>query len=168
MLKGKGLFALLTILFLAGCQGSVEDQLKGSKSILEEPSTIEVAAPNESTEGLSFHLPSNVKIIETSPSNIILEGNNQTYIVFFNPFEDEFSKSLYEEEKSRRENVTLSTVKETDEGYYYSFIDSIEDDRYRIIIGRGGVKVTTESSGDTILSSVKTMVTMLRSSDVSK
>lgn len=168
MLKVKGIFALLTILFLVGCQGSVEDQLSESKAILEAPTTIEAAAPNESKEGLSFHLPSNVKIAETSPSNIILEGSNQTYIVFFNPFEDENSQSLYEEAKSRRESDTLSTVKETEEGYYYSFIDSIEEDRYRIIVGRGGVKVTTEASGDNILSSVKTMVTVLRSAKVSE
>ncbi|WP_163971686.1 hypothetical protein [Oceanobacillus halotolerans] len=138
-----------------------EDILNEAKDIAEqtfsEPSNIET---NHKIDAFSFYLPSYLKVVEEDEHNVILQNEEQTYIVFFNRLESPLSEVNYQAAKTE-ESVVYHSFEDDSKFGYIRILPNSND--YELQIGVGGVKITTYTTKENIRREVKELMKMARS-----
>lgn len=145
MLKHKRTIfvAVLIAFIISGCM------TKSESEVLEEVTDIaeEIFLTYEMTErehnindDLAIYLPNRMSIEEIEENNVIINDGEQTFILFYNPFESPESDLNYEIAQQET-SLLLETFEEDDKFGYIQVVD--EDGEYRIQVSVGGIKMTT-------------------------
>lgn len=154
---------ILVFLFIIGCNVTQEEAIEATKEAFEVGVNSEAMEPNEETERFRYYLPSSVEVEQTADTNLILSKNEQVFIVFSNPAETAFSTVNFDEDKAVEENAILVNELTVDSSFNYLIISPFEEDTYKVIVGVGGDKATTITSIDNLVSSVESMLEIVKS-----
>ncbi|WP_374724487.1 hypothetical protein [Calidifontibacillus erzurumensis] len=152
---------LLTISLLTGCNGKEDEAIVEAIQIAEATFNETKQEPTESSDLFSFYLPKEYKVKEKSEHNIILKKDNQEYILFVNPNEALDSEVLFNELQAAKKEVQETFKSKGRFGYL--LITPVEGKNYEVIVGIGGVKMTTLSTVDDIARDTKKMMEIANS-----
>ncbi|MEH7226393.1 hypothetical protein V7112_21485 [Bacillus sp. JJ1566] len=143
MKLGKVLFLTLLMIvgLLSGCS-SVEDESKETVTSVETAFNAQPEKANSENGEVSFYLPSTMKIEKKDKNNVILQKDNQTFILFINPIEERTSDVLYKEIVAKEFAVDKTYTGNERYGYVKAF--ETKDKLYLVTVGIGGIKMTTE------------------------
>lgn len=155
------LFLILFTLILTGCGVSEEEALTAIETMLEP--TFEQVAPKATKELKAFniYLPEGFTVEEEFDNNVILNNHDQTYILFYNLFEEQDSDFFYQLAKQAGDYALLETFQDNDR-FGYVKVEDMED-HYEVQVGIGGMRLTTHTSLKQIEDDVANMITMLNS-----
>ena len=135
------MLSLLTI--LVSCNSKSEEEvIQEAKEIAEKTfASSQTITPNKELEHLSLYLPKHLEVEEVDENNIVLSDTKQTYIIFYNNFEELTSELNYQIAQNNN-GLLLEPFQDT-EKFGYIQILSEDDDEYEIQVGVGGAKITT-------------------------
>lgn len=139
----KVMASLLLLMILVSCSmKSEEDAIEGAKKAAEDSFlSEETFMPNQELENISIYLPERLHVESEEPSNIILKDGNQTYIVFYNNYEPPTSE-MGMNSSQNDEALLLHSFKDPDKFGYIRIMPETEKE-YEMVVGVGGVKITT-------------------------
>ncbi|WP_017756156.1 hypothetical protein [Calidifontibacillus oryziterrae] len=159
----KPLFVvLLSISLLMGCGVTKEEAINESIEVAEDTFNEAKPAYNETIYGIRFSLPEDFKIISESESNIILAKGRQEFILFVNPQEALDSEAAFQAlEKAKGEKIIESFKRGERFGYFSAA--PLEDNEYELIVGIGGVKLTTKTKISDMVEHTKAMMEIANS-----
>ncbi|SER95134.1 hypothetical protein SAMN04487944_113120 [Gracilibacillus ureilyticus] len=166
-LEKTGLVVILLLLavFIGISVWSVvptEQVIEDAVVIAEEQFHQEKETATHEVANFSLYLPDGYEIEEETSNNILLTRDSQTYILFYNSFEDETSQLNYEAAKDSANQLRLESFKD-DNRFGYISITEQEDQSIQLQIGVGGVKITTISEMDHLLHDAEQMMKMANS-----
>ncbi len=163
-----GFLCLSFILLLSGCFQSEEKALEDAKESAEEAFTAEAKEVNQTIDQISLYLEEEMEINGSSNNNVFLEKNGQDYLLFYNQFEDESSKHLYESIKQRPDPLLLESFQQDNKFGYIAIFPHAEEE-YELQVGVGAVKkVTTIVGLDELETEAHDLMEMLQSIVVNK
>jgi hypothetical protein len=158
---------MLTILvvfaFIIGCNMTEEEAIDAAKETFTVGVKSESQQPNQETESFSYFLPPILNVEEKNGNNLILSRDNQIYLIFSNPAEDDLSEVNFEENKVFEEKTILIETLKNEETFNYLIISPFGDNEYKIIVGRGGEKGTTITDIQNINDSIETIIEIITS-----
>ncbi|MFS0864504.1 hypothetical protein [Fredinandcohnia sp. 179-A 10B2 NHS] len=163
MKHGKGLFLsfFIVIGLLTGCS-SIEDETKETIAAVEETFKGKAEEANSKNEDISFYIPSTMKIEEREENNVIINKDDQTFILFVNPVEPANSDVMYKSIESKKKFSVDKTFTDK-ERFGYVKVYEIDEKLYLVSVGIGGVKMTTEAKLSEVSESAKEMMTVVSS-----
>jgi hypothetical protein len=118
---------------------------------------------NSEANNMEFYLPLGMVVKGEEDFNTILEKNGQWFILFNNPQEHEYSRSLFKSAMRDRENYILVHSFKADNKFGYLHVMPLTDDDYEIVVSLGSVKMTTKTTTNEMTESVKAMVEIVHS-----
>jgi hypothetical protein len=147
MIKVIRTFGLVIIgVFLLGaCSSSFSDDKKAANEAVQSVFESKPEKSNNSAKDIDYHLPFGVEIKEESPNNLLLKNGSRTYILFYNQHEKEDSKVVYESTMKQQKEWDVNETYNKDGKIGYMLVKKLKDDHYQLIVGIGGVKLTTET-----------------------
>lgn len=163
LIRFKGMVSLLLLLLVVSCSmKSEEDSVKeafveAEKGFISE----DTLNPNQSLKHTSLYLPERFHVESEDVSNIILKDGEQTYIVFYNNLEPATSK-LGASSSQNEEALLFDSFKDKDKFGYIRLMPAI-DKKYEMIVGVGGVKITTYTMKQNMAQDAKEMMQISRS-----
>lgn len=163
----KNLFFLVSLLLLlTACSANIEDQEKKAHELVKRVLEKEAKETNVESKGLLFHLPNGMKMDDSDPHNIIVTEGESTYILFINPQEDRNSKVVYEATLHSADDFRYNETFDGDGQFGYLLIHEIanqEEVVYEVIVGVGGVKMTTITKAKDVASKAEMMMEVVTS-----
>ncbi|WP_174729401.1 hypothetical protein [Mesobacillus harenae] len=139
------LVSIAAALMLGACSESVQDQKESVNLAVKEAFNSKPEVVNTSSKDIDFHLPAGLKVDNESPNNILLKNGSKTYILFYNQHEGLESEVVYNSTLNQNPEPDMNETYTKDEKFGYMLLDSTEDELYELIVGIGGIKVTTET-----------------------
>ncbi|MFD2046365.1 hypothetical protein ACFSTA_10705 [Ornithinibacillus salinisoli] len=136
----------------------IEDVSRVAENSFHEHTEIETTF--EATS-FSFYLPEGLEVDEEDASNVILHSGEQTYIIFYNQFEEPTSELNYNNAKT--DQAVLLESFEDEEKFGYIRVIPKEEKAYELQIGIGGVKITTITSTSKIEEDTEELMKTARS-----
>ncbi|MCM3572242.1 MULTISPECIES: hypothetical protein [Mesobacillus] len=133
------------LFLLSGCSSSFSDQ---KADIKEEVATTFESQPektNNSTKDIDYYLPAGVNVDKETPNNVLLKDGEKTYILFYNQHENEDSKVVYDSTVKQQKEWDANETFSKDGKFGYMLVKKLKEDNYQLIVGIGGVKLTTET-----------------------
>ncbi|MCA1065996.1 hypothetical protein QTG56_10435 [Rossellomorea sp. AcN35-11] len=135
----------ILVLILAGCNTTIDKEKEQTAKVVENTLSSNEEAKEEAGN-IQFHLPFGAKIEKESPNNIIISKSSDTFILFTNPQEDKDSELLYKMAISDDENLLKhGSFNEDDRLGYYAIKKLPDTEKYELMVGVGGTKVTTQA-----------------------
>jgi predicted small lipoprotein YifL len=157
------LTTLACILVLAGCttKGQVLEAVQKSvQHQYHQPSK----TANQMTKTFRFNLPKGLKIDSKGTHNIVLKDKTgNLYILFVNGLEGKMSEVNY---KNDLASLKRGAVKKTfsDQGTFnYIILRPIKNNKVELIVGRGGIKMSTKTTLENAQKASKQMATIIQS-----
>lgn len=142
----KVISGLLLLFILVSCsmqseEESVENVLEIAEDTFESE---ELNDPNQELEHTSIYIPDKFQLESEDASNIILKEKEQTYIVFYNSLEP--ATSEIGADSSRNKEALLFETFEDEKKFGYIRLMPEIDKKYEMVVGIGGVKITTHTT----------------------
>ena len=153
---------MVSISLLVGCNPSNDEAISQSKKIAETAFKEKQMKTTESTNGIRYYLPKGFNVENEMENNIILLKGKEEYILFVNPEEPFTSEVVFNEMKSAKENAETDTFK-TNDRFGYISINPAKDKKFELIVGIGGVKMTTLTSANNMVENTKDMMEIANS-----
>ena len=152
------------LLFLAGCSLSEQEAIEASLQTFDNAVEEETKEANEETENIDYYLPNGFTVDSEVNNNIVIEHQEQTYILFVNPFESDSSEVVYETTLAFYEEPIVNITLEKNGSFIFLIVDKgPSDDTYEVIVGIGGKKMTTITEVDNMNQSVQDMLDIIKS-----
>ncbi|MEH7886037.1 hypothetical protein V7654_17190 [Bacillus sp. JJ1609] len=163
MIKFIRSFGLIIIgVFLLGaCSASFSDDKKAADEAVGSVFESKPEKTNNSTKDIEYHMPFGIEVEDESPNNILLKNESRTYILFYNQHEREDSKVVYESTMKQQKKWDVNETYNKGGKFGYMLVKKLKEDRYQLIVGIGGVKLTTET--DNIKKDAEAMMTIANS-----
>ena len=171
MTFGRAIISILFLSFLTltGCSVSIEDATQKSVDTFEETFKAQPLETSEDTDIFAYHLPPKFSIDSQSENNIVLTQDEQTYLLFVNPFEPKDSEVLYDSTKVNLSDVEVDHTVTEDGRLGYLLISPVEgeeEELYEVTVGLGGVKMTTVTGTGKMEASTKSMMEIVSSVEI--
>ncbi|GGM26336.1 hypothetical protein GCM10011351_09980 [Paraliobacillus quinghaiensis] len=157
------LFALssVSLLFLSACAPTEEEALNLVEEAAKATFEADTIEPNQEVEGFSVYLPDDFEIVEETESNLLLESGDQMFILFYNALEASTSQLNYQTAEAN-DNYSLLQSFEDNERFGYVKVAETEE-IYELQVGVGGVKITTQTTLETMEDDTIAMMQMATS-----
>ncbi|SEO83994.1 hypothetical protein SAMN04488134_11414 [Amphibacillus marinus] len=152
---------IVGVFILSGCGLTEEEALQEIEETVVTTFETNYEEPNQTFNSFAMFLPEQFTVVEESESNLIIEGNNQMFILFYNTLEDQTSDFFYLSAEAT-DTYTLLESYETDEQFSYVSVTGADED-YELQVGVGGVRITTQTDLKKLEANFTDMVTMLNS-----
>ncbi|NQD66341.1 hypothetical protein HP456_10465 [Bacillus haikouensis] len=134
------------VLILAGCNTTIDQEKEQTAQTVEDTFKHTEKSAKEKAGNVNFYLPFGAKIEKESSNNIIISEGSDTFILFTNPEEDQSSELLYKMAVSDGKNIVHKDTFKDDNRFGYYVIKKLPDsEKYELIVGVGGTKLTTQS-----------------------
>ncbi|WP_458412182.1 hypothetical protein ACNQFZ_15245 [Schinkia sp. CFF1] len=155
---------LLSFSLLIGCSASKDEAVNQSKKLAETTFKEKSHESTKTTNGFSYYLPKGYKVKDQTENNVILLKDGQEYILFVNPREAKDSEALYEELKGAKkaEAKDITSFKKDNEFGYIS-ITPAKEKKYELIVGIGGIKMTTLTTVSDMVGNTEDMMEITNS-----
>jgi len=158
------IFGALALFFLAGCQMKTEEVVEQTFEAIEKSRESEVKERNITLKELSFYLPEQMKVAEEIDDyNILLTQGKQQFLLFVNPNETPKSSMAFENSLVIASDKVIHEIEQTEDTFYFSLIDPVDEYNSELIIGRGGTKLTTVAKNKELEQFAQTMEEIVRS-----
>ncbi|GAM12769.1 hypothetical protein [Mesobacillus selenatarsenatis] len=147
MIKFRRAFGLIIVglLLLSACSASFSEQKAEIKKEVASTFESQPEKTNNSTKDIDYYLPSDVKVEKETPNNVLLKDGSKTYILFYNQHEKEDSKVVYDSTVKQQKEWDANETFSKDGKFGYMLVKELKENHYQLIIGIGGVKLTTET-----------------------
>ncbi|MGE7765104.1 hypothetical protein [Peribacillus sp. NPDC096540] len=155
-------FLLMSSLFVVGCSG-IERQTDKAVKAAELAFRDDKKQPNIEAGLIQVYLPEDFKVEEEHDNNLILKSDNQAYILFVNPNENEDSSVLFLAIKEQGDKYLVLHSFQNDDKFGFITIKELAEEKYELAVGIGGVKLTTETDKDQIKHDAKQMMEIVSS-----
>lgn len=159
-IRSIGLVAI-GVFLLGACSSSFSEDKTKAKEEVESAFSNKPEKADNSTKDIEYHLPFAMEIKEESPNNILLKNGSRTYILFYNQLETEDSKVVYDSTLKQQKKWDVNETFNHDGKFGYMLVKKLKEDQFQLIIGIGGVKLTTET--DNIKKDAGTMMEIANS-----
>jgi len=156
------LFLIFAALLLSACSASLKDEQNTALEKARELFKGESKQPNNKKKNIEFYLPFGYEVKEETPNNLILKNGSKTYILFYNQHEDRSSKVVYDATLKQGEYEVNETFSENGQ-LGYILINNIDKDLNELVVGVGGVKITTETKTKSLTSEAEAMIEIAKS-----
>ncbi|CAM3532760.1 hypothetical protein GCM10009865_36320 [Aeromicrobium ponti] len=157
------LLLVISFLLLSACSASLEEEQTAAKNTAEEAFNKTSEKTNHKNEDIEYYLPFGVEVKEESPNNIILKNGSKTYILFYNPHEGPDSKVVYDATIKQKKDYDVNETYTKDGHRGFLLINSDKKDENELIVGIGGVKISTQSKTKHLSSDAATMMEIVNS-----
>lgn|SRR5690625_113527 len=165
VLYGKAikLSIMIAVFLLVACSKSEEDIISETlaevKDVFQQEELID---KNHEQDNFSYYLPEQLQVIDEDEHNIVLEGNDNVYVIFINQLEQPTSETMFN--LVENDDALLHEGFEDDDMFGYIHVDSeSEEEEHRVEIGVGGVKTTTKLPLDKLPSEAKQLMKIVKS-----
>lgn len=147
MIKFRRAFGLILVglLLLSACSASFSEQKAEIKKEVASTFESQPEKTNNSTKDIDYYLPSDVKVEKETPNNVLLKDGPKTYILFYNQHEKEDSKVVYDSTVKQQKEWDANETFSKDGKFGYMLVKELKENHYQLIVGIGGVKLTTET-----------------------
>lgn len=163
--KQKILFLTMIALtgLLSGCLFSSEQKIVDeAERTVKDAFLADKKNPTAETESFSIFLPEDFHIEEETENNLVLQRDDQLFLLFFNPLEKDNSELLYEN-IDRDDKLVNAIFKSEDQFGYVVAIPFEDKGEYEVIVGLGGKRIITVSGKGQIAEDAGLMMEMVRS-----
>ncbi|PXW88180.1 hypothetical protein DES38_11443 [Streptohalobacillus salinus] len=151
----------LSLVLLSACGVSEEEVAEVLESRTDEMFEAEKPAPNQSFASFEIYLPDNFEVQEEAESNLILESDNQMYLMFYNTLEDQMSDFFY---RSIEESDQYTFLKSYQDDQRFGYVKvALVEELYEVQVGIGGIRMTTHTELDQVETEVEQMITIIDS-----
>jgi hypothetical protein len=157
---------LLSTILLMGCQASFDDQKEESVKVVEQQMNEKPKVANKETLDIDFYLPFGYEIEDESPNNVILKNGSKTYILFYNQFENQKSDVVYKSTLNQHEKFEIDQKWEEKDNFGFFLVEKLDDDLNELIVGIGGVKLTSEVKTSNLVTEASQMMEIVQSVSV--
>ncbi|WP_078555533.1 hypothetical protein [Bacillus alkalicellulosilyticus] len=163
-IKRNYIFLFLLFLTLtSGCQATTDELLEASTIAFSDSFTATYPEPNVEAEQVSYYTSEAVGVRDETEYNLILEKDEQLFLLFFNPVEElDSTLNLQRDMEAEQEPLLLETYEGT-EKQAYLIISEENEDEFKVIAGIGGAKVSTITVNSNLEESVTVMMEVLHS-----
>lgn len=144
-----------------GC--SYENHVNKAKEAAESVFLEASLKPDYQTKTIELYLPDDFIVAEESENNFILEKSGNPYILFVNPHENRKSRTLYTTVKQLNDKDIELANFEDQESFGFIAIRDLDEKKYEVSVGVGGVKLTTETSEKKLSDEAAQMMTIVDS-----
>ncbi|MBT2683977.1 hypothetical protein [Bacillus sp. ISL-37] len=147
MIKFRRAFGLIIVglFLLSACSASFSEQKAEIKKEVASTFESQPEKTNNSTKDIDYYLPSDVKVEEETPNNVLLKDGSKTYILFYNQHEKEDSKVVYDSTVKQQKEWDANETFSKDGKFGYMLVKELKENHFQLIVGIGGVKLTTET-----------------------
>ncbi|WP_052455910.1 hypothetical protein [Bhargavaea cecembensis] len=166
MAKGLRLIALgMLAVLIAGCSATPEELSESGTEAAGKVFREDVHRTNAEVGSVRLYKPAGFKIQEGSDEqNIVLEKGRETYVLFINPNEPDDSRLFYDLLYADPAKEILTTATYEKNGVFgFSGITDAGSERFELVAGSGGTKMTTLSKEKGIERNLRTMMEIVRS-----
>lgn len=134
----------LTALFLlSACSASFEEAQKEAQTAVEKVFKEKPQKANNESKEIEYYLPSGIEVESEETSNVTLKDGKKEYKLFSNPLEGKNSQVVYNVALEQHKFDVNKTFMD-DERYGFLLINKIDDKKSEVVVGIGGVKVSSE------------------------
>lgn len=162
------LLLILSIFVLGACSASDKKEQQAAKDAVRTAYKEKANKTNETYKNISFYLPFGFEVKETSPNNIILKNGSKTYILFYNQQEGKNSDVVYKSTIATNNQYAINETFRQNGEFGYFLIQNLKEDEHEMIVGIGGVKLTSEVTTAQLASESKTMMEIVKSVKLTK
>ncbi|MBT2638436.1 MULTISPECIES: hypothetical protein [unclassified Bacillus (in: firmicutes)] len=147
MIKFRRAFGLVVagVFLLSACSASFSEQKADIKEEVAATFESQPEKTNNSTKDIDYYLPTSVKVDKETPNNVLLKDGEKTYILFYNQHELEDSKVVYDSTVKQQKEWDANETFSKDGKFGYLLVKKLKENHYQLIVGIGGVKLTTET-----------------------
>ncbi|WLR56031.1 hypothetical protein LC048_03435 [Mesobacillus subterraneus] len=147
MIKFRRAFGLTLVglFLLSACSASFSEQKAEIKKEVASTFESQPEKTNTSTKDIDYYLPADVKVEKESPNNVLLKDESKTYILFYNQHEKEDSKVVYNSTLKQQKEWDANETFTKDGKFGYMLVKELKENHFQLIVGIGGVKLTTET-----------------------
>ncbi|MUK86802.1 hypothetical protein GMD78_00090 [Ornithinibacillus sp. L9] len=136
----------------------VEDVNLVAENAFHEESEVEA---NYHSASFSFYLPDGLDVEDEDENNVILHNDDQTYIVFYNKFEEPTSQLNFN--NANNDEAILFESYEDQDKFGYVRVTPTDEKDYELQVGIGGVKITTLTTKSKIEQDTEEVMKIARS-----
>jgi hypothetical protein len=154
---------LLSLFFLIGCSASFDDQREETIKVVQKQMETKPKETNKDLEEINFYLPFGYEIEDESPNNIILKNGSKTYILFYNQHENAQSDVVYKSTLNQHEKFEIDEKWQEKDSLGYLLVENLDDDLNELIVGIGGVKLTSEVKTSSLVTEATQMMEIVNS-----
>ncbi|HLO12022.1 MAG TPA: hypothetical protein VK190_07295 [Pseudoneobacillus sp.] len=154
---------LLSLFLLLGCQASINDQRDETIKAVHEQIKSKPKETNKKAEEIQFYLPFGFEIEDKSPNNIILKNGSKTYILFYNQHENQQSNVVYKSTLIQHEKFEIDKKWKEKNSFVYLLVEKLDNDMNELIVGMGGVKLTSEVKTSSLAAEASQMMEIVNS-----
>ncbi|WP_163101192.1 hypothetical protein [Peribacillus alkalitolerans] len=134
---------LCLLLIFTGCSANVNEEINKAEKAAEKVFTNNNVKANEKLKEFSFYLPDGFKVDEVKTHNVIINNRDIYAIIFVNPNEQSDSDVLIQNFiNHKKEYEKIQTFEKPGKKGFFA-VRQTEEKKYELIVGIGGVKVTT-------------------------
>lgn len=137
---------VIAIMFLCACSSSGREAQENAFKAAEKEFQSGQKKPDRHNKHIEYYLPFGFEKDKETPNNILLKNGSKKYILFYNSHEKSESKVVYESSFQQLKKWDLNKTFEKDGKFGYMLSKEQEDGVYQVVVGIGGVKVTTETT----------------------
>ncbi|KIY22589.1 MULTISPECIES: hypothetical protein [Mesobacillus] len=166
MIEFRRAFGLVIVglFLLSGCSAQFSEQKAEIKKDVLTTFEAQPEKTNHSTKDIDFYLPSNFKVEEEKPNNILFKNGSKTYILFYNQHEKDDSKVVYDSTAKQQKEWDANETFSENGKFGYMMVKQLKENQYQVIVGIGGVKLTTET--ENVKEDAETMMSIANSVNV--
>ncbi|HAQ06262.1 MAG TPA: hypothetical protein DCR24_01515 [Bacillus bacterium] len=136
---------IIVVFLLGACSSSFSEDSNKVNEAVAETFESKPEETNASAKDIDYHLPFGVEMKEESPNNLILKNGSRTYILFYNQHEVQDSDVVYKSTTKQQKDWDVNETYKKDDKFGYLLVKKLEDKHYLLVVGIGGVKLTTET-----------------------
>lgn len=156
---------LLTVLMLVACGKTIEEQAATGIQAAKDTFFTETKEANEEIDGIRLYKPAGYKVEEESDAqNMLFTKGDEPYLLFINSNEETDSQLFYEVLKADSSVKVVQEETFTKDGLF-GFVAVLEssDKQVELVVGVGGVKMTTISKISKIENNLQDMMEIVKS-----
>lgn len=157
------LLLFISVLLLSACSASLKEEQTDAKDAAKKAFNETPQKSNYQNDDIEYYLPFGVEVKEESPNNIILKNGSNTYILFYNPLEGPDSKVVYDATVKQNEEYDIKEIYTKDGKRGFLLINSGKKNENELIVGIGGVKISTQSKTKYLSSDTAAMMEIVNS-----
>ncbi|MFD2926262.1 hypothetical protein [Halobacillus naozhouensis] len=162
----KGILFIVLAMLLGGCNFmlSEKEAISQTKEASLKAFEQESMEPNYDGQALSMYLPGSMEVKQQANNNIVMtEGNEQTYILFYNSMESQASRLNYKAASTIDKSLLFQSYKDEDRFSYVRVLPLNKEEEYELQVSVGGVKITTYTEKGELVSDSEKMMEIANS-----
>ncbi|WP_442595550.1 hypothetical protein [Neobacillus sp. D3-1R] len=153
----------LSFVVLVGCSASLNEQSNKTIKTIQDQLKTKPKKANKNLGEIEAYLPFGYEIEKISQNNVILKNGSKTYILFYNQHEDEQSDVVYKSTLNQHKKIDTNKHWKNEDQFSYLLIDNYEKDMNELIVGIGGVKLTSEVKTSSLSTEAVQMMEIVQS-----